>query len=63
VIINPESIQNKYKCNKILADYLIYKKGLPLLSIDNGNYYFTDNEILQDALSHLPLHLKVLKHF
>ena len=56
-IINPEDIIDfkTYKCNKDMADYLIYEMGLPVLSInkDKGNqkpYYFAITDELLAAL-------------
>jgi hypothetical protein len=63
VIINPESVQNKYACNKILANYLIYEKGLPLLSVSGNIFYFTMNEELEEILKNLPIWLEILRHF
>jgi len=56
-IINPGDIVDfkTYRCNKDMADYLIYEMGLPVLSIskDNGNqkpYYFAITDELLAAL-------------
>jgi hypothetical protein len=50
MIFNIDSIPNKFKCNKRLANFLIYERNLPLLGISGKNYYFTDNELLHEIL-------------
>ena len=63
MIINCGQIKNKYKCNKQIANYLIYELNFPLLAIDGKDYYFTDNEPLQESLQLLPWWLKIIKNF
>ena len=61
MFVNADFIKNRYRCNKILADYLIYKLHLPLLAVKGKNYYFSDTPLLQEILRHLPLWLKLAK--
>ncbi len=63
MIINHEMIEKKFKCKKILADYLMYERNLPLLSLDGKDYYFTDNDLLREILQSLPFWLKFIKFF
>lgn len=56
MIINPESLnQEYYICNKIVADYLIYKKKKLLLSVVGYKYYFS-----RDVLKDLPFWVRIL---
>lgn len=59
MILNPTIIVRKFKCNKEIADFLVFKCGLPILSVDKGVYYFTDNEALKNALKKLPMSLRL----
>ena len=63
MLINDVPEIKKFKCKKILANYLIYKKGIPLLFIDDNFYYFVDNDKLRKILLCLPVWLKILKIF
>ena len=59
MITNPESIKNTYICNKIVADFLIYKRNQPLLSVKDGKYYFTLTHRLGMIIKQFPLWVKV----
>jgi hypothetical protein len=61
MLVNPWVIEKKFKCNKILANYLMNELHFPPLGIEGKCYYFTDNELLQEALERLPLWLKILR--
>ena len=63
MFVNPDFIKCKYKCNKIMADYLVYNLHIPLLGIDGKNFYFSDTPLLQETLQNLPLWLKIAKLF
>jgi hypothetical protein len=63
MINNVETIKNKYECNKIVSDYLIYVKHFPLLGAKNGRYYFAYNFDLWDTIKHFPLHIRVASLF
>ena len=58
---NPDFIKRKYKCNKLIANYLIYKLHMPLLGIDGKDYYFSDSPLLQEVLQKMPFWLKIMK--
>lgn len=62
MILNPEIFGDGYfyKCNKLVADYLIYELNIPLLAVKKGEYYFTMNGLLKECLERLPLHLKII---
>jgi len=62
MINNPESVSS-FHCNKILANYLIYRKHLPLLSIKNKRYYFALTWDLRNVLDNLPFWLEVAQAF
>lgn len=51
-----------FKCKKLLANYLIYEKSLPVLDVDKDYWYFNDNDLLQEILEGLPWWLKLLKN-
>lgn len=60
MITNPEILKNKFKCNKILADYL-ESHGIPLLGRNqDGYYYFAETDRLKDALKNAPLWRKLI---
>lgn len=63
MIANVYNVPNKFKCKKLLANYLQYEKNLPLLSVDKNYYWFTDSPMLREILQNLPLWLKVLNKF
>jgi len=63
MLTNKVDIIKKFKCKKLLADYLIYKRGIPVLFVEDKFYYFVDNEKLQRILLCLPIWLKILKVF
>jgi len=62
MIINAQSFMPTFKCHKLLANYLIYDKHLPVLDVDNNYWYFNDNALLQEILESLPLWLRLLKN-
>lgn len=63
MINNPEILSRAYRCNKEIANFLIYKKGIPLLAIKDGFYYFTYNYETFEAIKNLPLWLKIKNIF
>jgi len=64
-IKNPETIprERKYGCNKTVANWLIYKRGLPLLGKDGKIWYFAKTKELDCALEEFPLWLSVASKF
>jgi len=62
---NPENLESKYryKCNKLVANYLINNMHLSLLGIEEGNYYFRDSPLLREVLYKLPFWLKIIERF
>jgi len=57
-ILNPTSISNTFKTkSKIVKDYLV-KNNIPLLSNQEGFFYFSKTKKLQEALDNLPIHLR-----
>ena len=60
MIVNTDFTENKYKCGHTIAKYLVYKCHLPVLSMDDNSYYFSNTESLKKALKTMPLHLKLL---
>lgn len=61
-INNPEVIKDLYKCNEIVAHWLIYH-GVPIFSQDKYYCYFSKTELLEEKLKNLPLWLKILQIF
>lgn len=62
MITNPSVINKKYKCNDFVADYLIRKYDLPVLAVEKGYVYFTDNEHFRKCLSEVPFHIKLFSY-
>jgi len=62
MIVNPNVIENKYKCKKNVKNYLV-KCGIPLLGFDRNYFYFTYTEKLKECLDKMPLGLKLLSLF
>jgi len=62
-IVNPAVIPKgkKHPCNKRVADFLIYKKQLPLLARVGEVWYFAKTEALEEALKALPFWLKLVE--
>jgi hypothetical protein len=63
MLINPEIIPKTFRCKQVIGEYLIYKLGLPVLSIKNNFYYFIDNDELREIIKGLPLWLKIMLFF
>jgi hypothetical protein len=61
MILNINSIPNKFKCNKRLGKYLVYH-NVSLLGIDEKYYYFARTDELKDALNNAPWYLKMFKN-
>ena len=59
MIINPESVVNKYSCNKMMGMYLVYSKHVPLLSVVGDRYYFANTFELREILDNLPFYMKI----
>ncbi len=60
MIKNPEFIQNKFECNKVVADWLVYKMGLPILAIKNKRYYFIYDYKMYYAIRAMPIWIKII---
>jgi len=60
MIINPEVIQNKFRCNVFVAEYLTKNYNLPILAIEDDYVYFTDNNYLKECLKTLPFFYKIM---
>lgn len=61
MLTNPEIVKDKFICHKILANYLIYKGKLPLLGINNGNYFFAKTKEFYDVYNNLPIWYRLFK--
>ena len=59
MINNIEIIEKKYKCIKIVMEYLVYKCHLPVYGIDEKYYYFADTRVLRECLAKMPFYLKI----
>ena len=56
-----ELLDKAYKCNKGIADWLMYTCNFPILSMAKNKYYFAHSKELEDALQNLPIVLKIGK--
>jgi hypothetical protein len=63
MISNIDSIKDKFGCNKIVADYLIYEKNLPLLGLKDGRYFFTYNYDLWKVIKEFPIWIRLANVF
>jgi hypothetical protein len=64
LIANPEYLfeEQKYKCNKHVMKYLVFECSIPLLSVDDDYFYFTNNDLLKECLEKMPWHIKFLSN-
>jgi hypothetical protein len=60
MIIDGKDYVNTYKCVKMIADYLIYEKNLPVFDVDKNFYYFRESELLDEILGSMPIWLKLI---
>jgi len=59
-VINPSSLSNVFQTNsKIVKNYLI-KNNIPLLSHDEGGFYFSQTDRLKQIISSSPFWIKIL---
>lgn len=64
MIINPsEDLLNLYACKKGIMEYLVYKCGIPILSVEDDHYFFIKDEKLEEALNKMPILLKISEFF
>lgn len=63
MIINIDMINQKKSFSRIIAKFLQYECGLPLLGYNRNKdlYYFADTEELEEAINKIPWHLKMLE--
>lgn len=59
MIVNHIILEDKYKCNKKVMEYLVFKCHLPILGIDGKYYYFANTEDLRESLKAMPLSLRL----
>jgi hypothetical protein len=60
-IINPEKVPKfeTFKCTRLLAEFLIYKKHLPLFAREGSRLFlFAKTEALENALKETPFYIK-----
>jgi len=65
-IVNTDSLpQDKlYKCNGIIANWLMKEKSVPLLGKSKtGEYVFSKTELLDEVLKNLPFYFNITKIF
>ena len=62
-VVNPEAVDvtKLYKCNGIVAQFLIYKQHLPLFGKDKTErfWYFAKTDKLKQALTNVPFYMKL----
>lgn len=63
MIINPEIFNDTFRCKKIVANWLMYKKHIPLFGLNNGYYYFARTYINMKVLNKLPWWIRLLNLF
>jgi hypothetical protein len=56
-ILNPEKIDNKIRCNKLVAKYFL-ERNVPILGRDDKYYYFANSELFREILSFAPFWIK-----
>jgi hypothetical protein len=61
-IVNPEKINNKIECNKLVAKYFL-ERNLPLLSRKGNTYYFANTDLFKEILSLSPFWVKLAIKF
>ena len=50
-----------FSCGKLLADWLIYEKNVPLLgNSKDGKFLFAKTELLLEVLSEMPFYIKLI---
>ncbi len=59
MIINPEILEDTYKCKKDIAMYLLYNCLLPSIGFDDKYYYYQKSDELVQCLKKMPLNLKI----
>jgi hypothetical protein len=60
-ITNPEKIPKfeTFKCGRLLAEYLIYTKHLPLFAREGSKFFlFAKTEALENAVKETPFWIK-----
>lgn len=60
MIIDGHRYVNTYKCNKIISNYLIYEKKMPVFDVEKNFYYFVRTALLEEILGSMPLWLKLI---
>lgn len=63
MITNLEAIENKFMCNKTVANYLIFECDLPVLGYDKHYFYFANTDKLKECMSKMPLTVKIHSTF
>lgn len=60
VIINPDDLDIKtYRCNKKIADWLMYKRNILLFGKKDDYYYFLVNDDLENSLKVMPIMMRI----
>lgn len=55
-----KNFSNVYTCGKSIGNFLV-RNGFPLLGRDGDKMKFSNTKELQEALSHLPVRLRILR--
>jgi hypothetical protein len=63
MITNLETIENKFMCNKTVANYLIFKCNIPVLGYDEHYFYFANTDKLKECIDKMPLMTKIHSTF
>lgn len=51
----------KYRCKKPVANWLVYKKHLPVFSFEGEYYIFIKTAEFEKAIKELPFYLRILQ--
>ena len=60
-IKNSEQLKEVYRCNGVIAKYLMVDCSIPLLSREGRIFVFSDTPVLKEVLENLPFWLKITK--
>jgi hypothetical protein len=59
-ICNPSSLSDTYKTTSIIIKNYLIENGIPLLSQEDGVFYFSQTNKLQQALNNSPIWMRLL---
>lgn len=63
MITNLETIESKFMCNKIVANYLMFECKLPVLGYNKHYFFFANTDKLKECIKKMPLGIKIHSTF